>query len=293
MKVVINIDGGIGRVICSIPALEQLCKTRSDVEIITPWPDVFQNNPHVKKVHLARGPQSNLWPTLIQNSDYRHPEPYHHYLYYTKQHHLIESFHYLLNGKPKMEVPNVYLSGAEQQTAQTLIQAIKEQQNADKVIIFQPFGGTARRDGHIVHDNTNRSLSLAASQHILNNLPPNTRVIYRGILPFSHPRCLARTNFSVRETLALVQASDGVVGIDSCAQHMAYALNKPAVVLWGSTAVENVGYPNFTNISRPGFPKAYVPYRFDFDQSINKGAMDFTTEELALIIHKIKEMLKG
>lgn len=292
MKVALNIDGGIGRVICSIPALEQFARTHPDVQIITPWPDVFRHNPHLQYVHNAFGPKVHLWSPVISTSDYRHPEPYQNYLYYTKQHHLIESFHYLINGQPKMEAPKLYVSTAEKQAAQALIDAIKEQQRVDKVIIFQPFGGTAKQEGPYINDLSYRSLSLTAAQHILNNLPPNVRVIYRGIIPFSHPRCLSRIDFSLRETIALIQASDGVVGIDSCAQHMAYALDKPAVVLWGSTAIENVGYKTFTNISRPGFPKAYVPYRFDFDQEINKGAMDFTAIELATISLKIKEMVE-
>lgn len=292
MKVALNIDGGIGRVICSIPAVEKFALANPDVQIITPWPDIFKYNPYIKNIHNGWGSQAHLWPSVISSSDYRHPEPYKHYLYYTKQHHLIESFHYLINGKAKMETPNLYLSSQEQTNAQALIQAIKEQQRVDKVIIFQPFGGTAKEQGPYINDPSHRSLSWTTVQYIMNNLPSNVRVIYRGTIPFSHPRCLSRIDFSLRETIALVQASDGVVGIDSCAQHMAYSLGRPAVVLWGSTAIENVGYKTFTNIHRPGFPKAYVPYRFDFNQEVNQGAMDFSTTELTSICVKIKEMIE-
>ena len=47
---IVQVDGGIGRVICAVPALEELAKTRK-VTVLASHPEVLWNNPNIHKVY--------------------------------------------------------------------------------------------------------------------------------------------------------------------------------------------------------------------------------------------------
>ena len=54
--------------------------------------------------------------------------------------------------------------------------------------------------------------------------------------------------FSIRLSSAFIYSTDFFIGIDSFPNHVAGALSKPAVVLFGSTSPTGSGYPSATNI---------------------------------------------
>lgn len=100
-----------------------------------------------------------------------------------------------------------------------------------------------RERWQVVADATDRDVHWVQPQH------RDTRPL-QGVVQCATPRGL-------RELAALVYASQGVVAVEGGLAHMAAALGKPAVVLWGGcTSAANLSYPTHVNIvdGGPGSP---------------------------------------
>jgi hypothetical protein len=139
---VVQIDGGIGRVLCSVPAVEKLSKTR-DVIVITSHPEIFWHNPYIYKVYgLGR---EYIWDDVIKNGEFLYPEPYYNYKYYTQEHHLIQSFDMLLNGGTgKFYTPKIYLTRDEIIWASEFIKLRRVDSGKNRVAMLQCFGSSAK-----------------------------------------------------------------------------------------------------------------------------------------------------
>ncbi len=281
MSKVICIDGGIGRVVTAIPSVEQLCKQEPATVVVTPWPELFENNPNVPKVIDSRVPGS-IWKEINDSkASYIHPEPYHYKPYYDATIHLSEAFRQLLvpEGTPVDVKGCLYPSADESFFAKQAVDRVRAQ-GARKVVMFQPFGANATVDQQQnVNDPSFRSLGSGQAIHLLNSLPADYKVIYRGSINMQHPK-LFDYQLTLRATIALLEHVDFIIGIDSCLLHMAAAMGKPGLVFWGCTDQRNLAYPTFINVQRSGFPKEYVPFRFDHVSQANSEAMHFTQEDL-------------
>lgn len=287
MNKYINIDGGIGRVICAIPALEEYCKQHPDTIVQTSWSDVLMHNPYIKNIQAPNESPWTLWKDKIQHMEYLHPEPYHFAPYYQNKVHLRDAFHQLINGvQPSVATSTqhyIHLSPEEKQLAQQLKANITASRKANKIVMMQGFGSTATFDGTVVSDASGRSLNNFQVGTILDNLPEDVVVIWRGNIGFNHPRVIS-LDMSLRMTFVALSICDEVITIDSCLLHMAVAMGKSGVALWGTTSQNNLAYPQFKNMQREGFPKAYLPFRIadfgHFPNELLQGAMGYLDEEL-------------
>ena len=102
-------------------------------------------------------------------------------------------------------------------------------------------------------------------------------------------------NINLREWSGIISQADHFLGCDSVGQHIAYALNKTATVVVGSTFKENVSYPdceNFTILDMGEGARIYSPIRITIDEysdRTNEGlmAMNGAIEEVIVdAIHK-------
>ena len=109
-------------------------------------------------------------------------------------------------------------------------------------------------------------------------------------------------NVNIRHWMAIINECDAFLGCDSVGQHIAYSLNKPAVVILGSTFRENVSYPDneiFEVHDMDEENRKYSPIRItvdDVSDRRNEGIMlmndaieDFIVEAVKKIHNKSKE----
>lgn len=290
--IVIQIDGGIGRLICATPAIELLSKIHCERRIIVlaSHPHVFLENPHIYKTY---GLQSDyLWEDVIKHGEFRYPEPYHNYQYYTQKHHLIQTFNLLLTGQDDFILPKIYLTQAEKAWGEDFIQTRKKEFDRPVVLLQHAGAGASQdADGKLV-DDTYRSLPNDQLNYLLNNLTEFT-FINASHIPIQRDN-VWNQEFTLRQLFSLAHACDLFVGVDSFASHATAAFDKKGVLILGGTFKENVGYPNFETFYKKGYPKAYHPNRFSgYLPKQNEGAMRYSEEEMVEIVNAIKNLKEG
>ena len=115
-KYSIILDGGAGRIICAIPALEKFVteKSKDNIEVkifIAGWGDLLDSNPILQKLTYPIQQKGN-WD-YIKDSEIIIPEPYHDSQYFKQELHLAETFAKLLDVKIEDIKPNLYVSRKE------------------------------------------------------------------------------------------------------------------------------------------------------------------------------------
>ena len=278
---VVQIDGGIGRIVCAVPAIEKLAKNRK-VIVLTSHPEVFWNSPHIHKIYnLSR---EYLWDDVIRHGEFLFPEPYFNHLYYSQKQHLVQSFDMLLNGgEGEFCNPKLYLMQEEIMWATEFIKARKQDSGKD-VAMLQCFGSSAKIECGKTIDSSHRSLPMNVVENICNN--SNCTYINGSHIKMSMPN-IWQQDFTLRQLFALTAMCDFIVSIDSYLMHVGAAFNKVGVVFFGGTYSENLGYPNYRMIVRDGYPKSYMPNRFSGFINENQGALDFDSAEMEQIIKVI------
>ena len=289
-QIAVQIDGGVGRCICAIPALEKLAESR-EVIVLTGHPEVFYYHPAMHKVYGIT--REYLFDDVIQHCEFVFPEPYWDYHYYQRRRHLTESFYALLNkGDPPGKLkPVIYISKEEDDGAREYIKNIKTQIGSRKIVAFQPFG--AGFDPSTGVDNSNRSMTYATVDFIFSNLTDECCFLNFSSVSMKN-KSLCVDEFPLRKRFALSQYCDYFIGVDSFAAHVCYSMGIPGTQFMGSTNATNVGYPDYYHtVYREGYPKGYVSYRISGCVDKNQGAMNFSEQELANIISDIRAKIGG
>lgn len=287
MHKIVQVDGGIGRVLCSTPAIKYYCENNNveSIILVTSWPAVFWHNPFVHKVYSTS--HDYLWDDVIKNGDFVALEPYHSREYYTQKHHLTESFSFLLTGKTLKEKPILFLTPEELSWGAQTAEKIKVALNVRKLCAYQPYGAGAIQSGNIVTDKSFRSLSLEDAESLTKHTPT------LGFINCSHIPIGSNTvwnqQFALRELFAIVASCDTVLTIDSSVLHIAASFKKTGILLLGSTYRENVGYDCFSTFQLQNYPKNYVPNRFHGFVDMNKNAMSYDAQTLAAIVSTLRE----
>lgn len=274
MSRVIEIDGGIGRILCSTG-----CFTNSNDIIITPWPDVFEYHTGIDKQY----PASNAWlyEDVIKNNHFLKVEPYHDLEYREQRRHLSQSFNYLLNGIDEPAFPKIFLTPHEVAFGKLLVENVKTRLNTPILIAYQPVGAGMDKG----HDPTDRSLSLDTTQKLVNSIIKENQEIgflNCALCDIDHPK-VWNQELNLRQLFSVVLACDLILAVDSCISHIGAAFNKRGVILLGGTYADNVGWPNYLHIYKEGFPKGYHPNRFNGFKALNGGAMAFSDGETTKI----------
>jgi ADP-heptose:LPS heptosyltransferase len=300
MKHSIFIDGGIGRVITAIPALEEFVKKHSKDEIrifVGGWDQVFWNHKVLQPLVFPIQQKGN-WD-YIKTSKRWFPEPYHHQGYIDGTSHLIDAFADLLEVKINNRIPTLNVWSKERLSIQKLLN-----NNGKKLIVFQPYGTGMQMVGNVPKDVGGRSLNVDDYLKIASNLSQQYNVVFIGEKQFEHPADnftlkISSFNPDIRFLIALVSQADYFVGVDSVGQHIAHAFNIPGTIFMGSSLDKNVTYPeHFNIIRRPNIEPTYVPIRFplmdtEFIERLNDGILDFSANELMNAIKNLNEHIKS
>ena len=290
------INGGSGRVITAIPALEKYHRLNPDDDfkvIVHGWESLYWSHPILQQRTIGVH-QKDIFEQYIKPRQVICPEPYYQYDYYNQKISLAEAFDREINqttDHSDLTKPNLYLSSYEKNSVKRIITEFKEKHNKSKVVIIQPYGSSMQIMNNRPFDSTHRSLDSDDYLFMIENLSKDSLIFYFGTPDLRHPGdqiSVDLKTFSpdLRMFMALISECDYFIGCDSVGQHMAMSFNKPGSIFMGSTFEKNVTYPKHFKIFRnKNKTPTYSPIRFggvdcEFTDRLNDGIMEFTKDDL-------------
>ena len=210
------------------------------------------------------------------------PEPYRVWEYYNQKCSIAQAFDILINDKGIRDLPKptLRLSQEEMATGFNVLSEVKTKTKKDKIIVIQPFGRGVRSENNLILDPSNRSIEGHNIVNIVKKLQTKYAVVLMSELgidftkhgckdPVAHPQ-----NMTIRQWAGLIANCDYFLGCDSVGQHIAYALNKPASIVLGSTFGINVSYPDSDIIEVLDLGderRTYSPIRITMDEVADRG----------------------
>ena len=303
------INGGAGRVICSVPAFEKYAETHDDFIIVCEGgTDFFKGHPTLSDKVFDNW-HKGLFEKEIQHRDCVSPEPYRCWHYYNQKCSLAQAFDIIINelDEPReLPKPTVVLSKAEIVQGFNIIEEIKAGTKKDKVLIVQPFGRSVEQVGQdFIIDTTSRSFSLNNIVTIINELKKDYAVVIMSEIHFPLEENEDKARYKVarpqiddqRVWASVINAADHFLGCDSMGQHIARAFDKTATIVTGSTCPVNISYPDhkdFDVIDVGEGRRIYSPIRISIDEvrdRLNDEAMEMTKEQINSVVASVKKRL--
>ena len=298
------INGGAGRVLCSMPGLEKYAKTHDDFIIVSEsWTEMYMTNKTLRD-HVYTGWKQDLFREQLRDKEIISPEPYRLNAYFTQRANLIQAFDMLINDLgdevPETSPINIDLSKEEQITGYNLVDEVRKFTGKDKVVVFQPFGQSVKNEGQFIYDTSGRSFEMTNVVDLLKELNNNYAIIAMTQLeiPSWQEMGIAMPkDMSLNQWMGVINAADYFLGCDSVGQHMAHAMKKPATVVIGATFPENISYPGnkkFTIIDVGEGKRRYQPIRLAQDECAdrnNEDLMVITNDTIKKIMKSIKNAI--
>jgi len=240
MNTTFIINGGAGRVVASIPALEKYHRLNPDDDftvLVYGWENIFWSHPILQNRTFSIG-QKGIFDQHIKNNIVVSPEPYYVYGYYNQQLSLAEAFDEEIN-KTKdhsdLKPPKLYISSQEKINIRTLIEIKRDEHKKRKVLVFQPYGSGLMSANGRPYDPTNRSFDVDQTLSIMKKISDKHKdllIFYMGDRMFKHPGDNISVNIDhipnidLRFYISLIHEADLFFGCDSVGQHIARAVNK-------------------------------------------------------------------
>lgn len=291
------IDGGSGRIFCSVPAIKEYIKRYPDTIILSSGTEVLGTLDFIPRLYSPVTPY--LFKDILQPRRFIHPEPYHDYNYYQGKSHLIQSYYKVLGLKPPKELPKINLkfTDIEIEQAKEILNKHKKVQGKDKVLIIQPFGASAIIKHDKIFDPTNRSIEHDFYVKLREQASKFYTILEMRNLYLPNEQNIMGNELPLRAWLVLLSLADAFIGIDSIGQHVTYAYDVPSLIFIGSTNKTNICYENHRIIQRNGYPKTYHPFRLPDtignDILYNIDALKFTDNEQKDIITEVTTWLNA
>ena len=292
MKTVFMIDGGVGRVISSIPALIKYSKINSDFKVlVSTWDTLYWGIPELHN-KVFNPDQKGAFEQFFLHADrVISPEPYRVPGYFRQEKSLAEAFDYLINetdDHADLGAPVLKTNRNEELQAANFIQQVKQQQQKQKTIVIQPFGRSIENPiENVLVDQSSRSINPDTYLKLVKKLSTKYNLVLFAEKNFwmEQDTYTMKPEADLRMWSAFIDAADYFIGCDSVGQHMARALNKPGTVVLGSTFAINTTYPDYFNIIERDIPKTYSPIRISelechLADRVNESTIEFTDEEI-------------
>ena len=306
MKKAFFINGGAGRILCSIPALEHhILNIDPTAPIIAEsWMELFLTSKIIRN-NVYHVTHRGLFD-LVKDRIIVSPEPYRLNAYFNQRANLIQAFDILINQDdinleiPKTKKLNLDLGKADIAVAKNLLNDCKRHLKRGKVIIFQPFGSGAKIDGAYIIDTSGRSFEVEDIKKIVKELNKNYGIILMSDikLPSNEPLgVMTPEGVNLLQWSALISDADYFLGCDSVGQHIANSIGKPSTVVIGSTFPENISYPEnkkFNIIDNGKADRIYAPIRITPDIVVdrnNENLMELSNETIEKMIKSIESTL--
>lgn len=300
------INGGAGRVLASIPALEKYFEETSEDFIIVAegGMDLYKGHPtlHERAYDVWH---KGIFQDKIINMDVVTPEPYRVWEYYNQKCNLSQGFDIEINGKGVRQLPRpfIHLTQEEKVNGKACIKEVTENVDLDKVIVFQPFGRGIGENSGFLTDTSGRSFEYANVISIIKKLQQKGfAVIVMSEIQIDFqkegtPKPVAQPqNISLKQWAAIIKEADYFLGCDSVGQHIAHSLDIPSTVVTGSTFAENVSFlddPKFDIQDMGEGKRKYDPIRIVPDEVVSKNNDGIMAMNTAIEDEIIKSLVKN
>jgi hypothetical protein len=298
------VNGGAGRMICSIPALEKFILNNPENYIVTEGGLDFVWGNKILQDRTFDSNTKGLFENVIRGGEIITVEPYRVHDYYNQKASIAQAVDKILNGS--YDTADKYgvkltLNKEEEITAISVIAEAKKQHGKKKTVLIQPYGRGVVNDENlnITYDHGSRSMEHKFYLELAKEIKKKYNVI--SMAEFQVPGddiTMNPKNLTLRKWAAIIEQIDYFVGCDSVGQHFAYGYSKPGTVICGATFPVNVSYPNHFNIiEKKGFERRYDPIRIcEFGSyeagRLNDMAMSFSESETREVIAKIMADIK-
>ena len=300
---IINIDGGIGRVIAALPALLKYHQNYLNEEwyvSIMGWDYIPLGIPQLQE-RSFNPDTKGVWENIFLKADkIVSPEPYRLPNFYKGKISLAEAFDEIINETEEHDDLNyetLNLSHSEIRKGQEIIYRAYEEHKKEKTIVINPYGSTAETCPLGVYDDSLRSLPESMFIQLCELLAEDYNMVYMG---YSH--LLSEDNkfvyvhqpdLHMRDWMGVIAQVDYFIGCDTVGQHIARATGTKGCVIMGGTNAINMSYPDYFRVIQR--KKAiYSPMRISGFQSnlaerLNKECIEYTESEILDVYEKIKE----
>ena len=305
----IFINGGAGRVIASIPALEKFQEENPDddfVIVCEGGTDFFKGHKSLyARVydHWHKG----LFQDKLKERELVTPEPYRVWEYYNQKCSIAQAYDIAINNKGlrTLQKPRITLNKEEMIFGKKLVDEVKEKTKKDKVVVFQPFGRTTQHENGMISDFSGRSFEAENSVSIVKKLSKKFGVIHMAEFGIDFAKhgikdaVASPMGADLRHWCGIISNADYFLGCDSSGQHMVHALDKKCTVVIGSTFPINVSYPddeNFDILDMGEGARTYSPIRVTTDEyadRTNDGVMAMNDKVESIIIESVTNGLTG
>lgn len=302
------INGGAGRVLCSIPAFEKYAEESGDKDFII----VCEGGTEFYKGHPLLDSRSydnwhkNLFKDKLKNMDLVSPEPYRVWEYFNQKCSLAQAFDIEINQKGirDLSAPTLNLSREEDIVGISVIEEVKRELKKDKVVVFQPFGRGIGDHNGILSDPSGRSFDY---ENVLSTIKKLQKEKFAVILMSELRIDTKKTdlqeeiaqpeNATLRGWSSIIKHADLFIGCDSVGQHISFITKTPTLSVLGSTYPINVSYPEsdiFKVIDLGEGVRQYSPIRIvvdEFVDRLNERLMFMTPEIEDYLIDEAKKLV--
>jgi hypothetical protein len=298
------INGGAGRMICSIPAFEKYEEESGDKDFIIVCEggaEVFKGHPKLDH-RVYEVWHKNLFQDKIKNMDLVTTEPYRVWEYYNQKCSIGQAFDIQINNKGLRDLPKpfLYLSKDELLNGRYVVSEVKKKTKKDKVVIFQPFGRGIEYIDETLIDKTGRSFELKDIKTIIKKLQEKDYAVIM-MSEFKVDLSDAKLkdevavpeNVPIRVWAAAIKYADHFLGCDSVGQHLAYSVDTETTVVVGSTYPINVSYPDTKGVEvldMGEIDREYSPIRITMDERIdrkNEKLMSMNDDITTLVVNYV------
>ena len=303
------VNGGAGRVLCSIPAFEKYQEENPDEDfliICEGGTDFFKGHPTLySKVYDSW--HKNLFRDKLIDTDVVSPEPYRIWEYYNQKCSLSQAFDIAINGKGirELQKPTIKLSKEEQVNGRFVVEEVRQKTGKKKTVVFQPFGRGVQTAGNIITDPSGRSFEFNNTVSIIKRLQKKYSVILMSEFGFDFEKeglrdtisLPASNNVPIRGWAGIIKEADLFLGCDSVGQHIAYAQGTPVVAVMGSTYGINVSYPDHEKVDVLDMGEGlriYDPIRIAQDEEsarVNDGIMAMNDKVEEVIMKSVDKLM--
>jgi ADP-heptose:LPS heptosyltransferase len=302
------INGGAGRVVCSIPALEKFAEENPENDFIMVCEggtDFYKGHPtlHARAYDVWH---KNLFEDKLKNMEIVSPEPYRVWEYYNQLANLSQAYDIAINNKGIRDLPKptIKLSKQELIVGKQVITDVKEKTKKDKIIVIQPFGRGIIQDKGMITDFSGRSIEPENVISIIKKLSKHYGIVFMGEIAFEFAKHGITESIAIpqgvdlRGWTSIISQADHFLGCDSVGQHLAYSVGTSATVVIGSTFKENVSYPDektFTILDMGEGARIYSPIRItqdEYSDRVNEGVMAMNDKIEDVIIQEVTNAVK-
>ena len=249
MNIIFQIDGGLGKSIMATSMVKVIKKRYKNCKLIvvTAYPDVFLNNPHVDKLYKP-DQMNGAYLKYVKDQDCKIfvEDPYRHSDFITEKHHLFRTWCKIFGLNYGGEQPELYLTQPE-------IDYFTPFYKLDKPILaIQTNGGP---QGQGFKYSWTRDIPDPTVLDIINHYKNDYAIIHiKRQDQNTYPDTMQALD-GFRSIAILLQLSQKRLLMDSFAQHLAATQGKKSTVCWVTTKPEVFGYKLHDNILSNPFTK--------------------------------------